>query len=267
MLDVEFSQVSDPGRTRDHNEDYLDHLAPGSPDEARIRGWLFALADGVGGHDFGEVASRAAVEKLISGFRQAQGGEQLTTLLPRLVQAANTHVFETAMAARQGGGASMATTLVTCALRFDRAVIAHVGDSRCYQIRNGQARQLTRDHTVANEQIRLGLITKGEANGLPTSSILSRSLGNDMFVVVDSSEHHVLAGDVLLLCSDGLHHSIRETDMVEALKHTGDLESAAAQLVSIANQRDGRDNISVQLIRVKSVERVGMYRGRPYKLR
>jgi len=266
MLEVEFSQVSDPGRTRDHNEDYLDYLAPASPAEAQSRGWLFALADGVGGHDFGEVASRAAVEKLISGFRQAPGGESHTALIPRLVQAANTHVFETAMATRKGG-ASMATTLVTCALRFDRAVIAHVGDSRCYLIRHGQARQLTRDHTVANEQIRLGLIAKGEAAGLPTSSILSRSLGNDMFVVVDSSEHHVIAGDVLLLCSDGLHHSIRETDMAEAVSHTADLQSAAAQLVSIANQRDGRDNISVQLIRVKSVERVGMYRGRPYKLR
>ena len=266
MLDVEFSQVSDPGRIRDHNEDYLAHLAPSTPEEVRTRGWLFALADGVGGHEFGEVASRAAVEKLISGFKQAGGGEAHTALLPRLVQAANTHVFETAMATRKGG-ASMATTLVTCALRFDRAVIAHVGDSRCYLIRNRQARQVTRDHTVANEQIRLGLITKGEANGLPTSSILSRSLGNDMFVVVDSSELNVVSGDVLLLCSDGLHHSIKESDMVEAIAENPDLQAAAASLVNIANQRDGRDNISVQIIRVKSVERVGMYRGQPYKLR
>ncbi|HME06597.1 MAG TPA: protein phosphatase 2C domain-containing protein [Bryobacteraceae bacterium] len=265
MLDIEFSQVSDPGRTRVHNEDYVDYLAPASPEEARSRGWLFALADGVGGHDFGEVASRAAVEKLISGFRQARGGEPHTALLPRLVQAANTHVFETAMATRKTG-APMATTLVTCALRFDRAVIAHVGDSRCYHVRNGQARQLTRDHTVANEQIRLGLIAAGEADGLPTSSILSRSLGNEMFVVVDSSEHHVIGGDVLLLCSDGLHHSIRETDIGEIVSHATDLQSAADKLVSIANQRDGRDNISVQLIRIKSVERVGMYRGRPYRL-
>jgi PPM family protein phosphatase len=264
MLDLEFSQVSHPGRTRTHNEDYLDFVAPASPAEVRTRGWLFALADGVGGHDYGEVASRAAVEKLISGFRQAGGGESLSVLLPRLVQAANTHVFETAMATRKGG-ASMATTLVTCALRFDRAVIAHVGDSRCYLIRSGHARQLTRDHTVANEQIRLGLITKAE--GLPTSSILSRCLGNDMFVNVDSTEQYVIGGDVLLLCSDGLHHSILENDMVEALPQNSSLQAAADHLVSVANQRDGRDNISVQLIRVKSVERVGMYRGRPYKLR
>lgn len=266
MLDVEFSQASDPGRSRGHNEDYLAYLAPSSPAEARTRGWLFALADGVGGHDFGEVASRAAVEKLIAGFRLAEGGETHTALLPRLVQAANTHVFETAMATRPGG-ASMATTLVTCALRFDRAVIAHVGDSRCYLIRNRQARQLTRDHTVANEQIRLGLITRSEANGLSTSSILSRSLGNDMFVVVDSSEHQVIAGDVLLLCSDGFYHSVQERDMVEATARSHDLQTAAAELVNIANQRDGSDNISVQIIRIKSVERVGMYRGRPYKLR
>jgi len=264
MLDLEFSQVSDPGRTRTHNEDYLDFVAPTSAREARSRGWLFALADGVGGHDLGEVASRAAVEKLVSGFRLAGEGESLSVVLPRLVQAANTHVFETGMATCQGG-ASMATTLVTCALRFDRAVIAHVGDSRCYLIRNGQASQLTRDHTVANEQIRLGLISKGER--LANSSILSRCLGNEMFVNVDSSERQVIAGDVLLLCSDGLHHSILANDMVDALAHYSDLQATADQLVSVANQRDGRDNISVQLIRVKSVERVGMYRGRPYKLR
>jgi serine/threonine protein phosphatase PrpC len=265
MLDVEFSQVSDPGRTRTNNEDYLDFVAPDSSAEGRTRGWLFALADGVGGHDYGEVASRAAVEKLIAGFRQADGSEAHSVLLPKLVQAANTHVFETAMATSKTGS-SMATTLVTCALRFDRAVIAHVGDSRCYLIRNRQAQQLTRDHTVANEQIRLGLIAKGEAEGLSTSSILSRSLGNDMFVNVDSSEQNVIGGDVLLLCSDGLHHSILEADMIDAISHCADLQSSAAHLVSIANQRDGRDNISLQLIRIKSVERVGMYRGRPYRL-
>jgi protein phosphatase len=114
--------------------------------------------------------------------------------------------------------------------------------------------------------MRMGLIAKGDAKGLPTSSILSRSLGNEMVVNVDSSEHTIVSGDVLVLCSDGLHHSVREADLASALKEYLELEEAAARLVAIANERDGSDNISVQLIRVRSVERIGIYRGRPYKL-
>src|ERR1017187_9373237 len=95
MLDVEFAQLSDCGRVRDHNEDFLGYVFPATPEHARTTGWLFALADGVGGQDLGEVASRAAVDCLLAGFRAAAGGEAPGTLLPRLVQAANTHVFET----------------------------------------------------------------------------------------------------------------------------------------------------------------------------
>ena len=156
MLDVEFAQLSDPGRLRPHNEDYLGSVLPVTPADARVHGWLFALADGVGGQDLGEVASRTAIESLVTGFRVAPRGESLTSLLPRLVQSANQQVLDAGQAAGPGG-ANMATTMVACALRFDRAVVAHVGDSRCYLIRNGHASVLTRDHTVANEQLRLGV--------------------------------------------------------------------------------------------------------------
>ncbi|MHB8652496.1 MAG: PP2C family protein-serine/threonine phosphatase [Terriglobia bacterium] len=266
MLDIEFAQLSDPGKVRKENEDYLGYVLPEAPEQVRSHGWLFALADGVGGHERGEVASRAAVETVLAGFRQAAAGESHNALLPRLVQAANTHVFETGLTGATGGPA-MATTLVTCALRFDRAVVAHVGDSRCYLIRHGHANALTRDHTIANEQVRLGVLSAREADDVPTRHVLSRSLGNDLFVNVETSDNQVQAGDILLLCSDGVHGSVPATDMSQIVSHAADLDTAAHQLVALANERDGSDNISVQLIRVRRVERVGMYRGRPYKLR
>lgn len=265
MLDVEFAQCTDPGNVRDHNEDYLGYVAPEAAGESRHPSWLFVLADGVGGQDRGEVASRAAVEHLLAGFRRLAPADSFTSALPRLVQAANTHVYETAASITQGGS-NMATTIVACALRFDRAVICHAGDSRCYLIRRGEARQITRDHTVSSEQVLMGLVTAREASESPTRNLLSRSLGNEMFVSVETNEHTVYKNDVLLLCSDGMHGSVTEEDMVRTLETAPTLDNAAQELVSIAKQRDGGDNISVQLVRIRSVERVGMYRGQPYRL-
>lgn len=160
----------------------------------------------------------------------------------------------------------MATTIVACALRYDRVAVAHVGDSRCYLIRRGEASVLTRDHTVANEQIRLGLLTSQEAADADTHHMLSRSLGSALMVNVEVNEHQVFAGDVLVLCSDGLHGSVTASEISAIASHAGNLETAAQRLVDVANQRDGSDNISLQIVRVRSVERVGMYRGRPYRL-
>lgn len=266
MLEIEYTQISDPGRVRTHNEDFLGMVAPENPAQGRTHGWLFALADGVGGLDHGEVASRAAVESVLSGFRSASAGDPHSQLLPKLVQAANAHVFELGMTSGSNGRA-MATTLVACSLRFDRAVVAHVGDSRCYLIRNGHARQLTRDHTVVNDQVRLGVLSAKEAVESSTRHLLSRSLGCNLFVSIDVSDHQVHSGDVLLLCSDGLHGAIQTEEVAELVTHSADLEVAAQKLVAIANERDGSDNISVELVRIRDIERVGMYRGRPYKLR
>jgi serine/threonine protein phosphatase PrpC len=266
MLDIEFAQISDPGQQRAGNEDYLGYFLPPNPEQARSHGWLFALADGVGGHEKGEVAAQTAVEALLAGFRAAGKGEQLTSLLHRLVQTANARVFETAIASGTTG-AGMATTLVACALRYDRAVVAHVGDSRCYLLRGNHAQVLTRDHTVASEHARLGLLSEEEAADADTRHVLSRSLGTGLFVGVEIADHQVMAGDVLLLCSDGLHGCIKPQEIAAIVGHEPDLNVAARQLVTLANERDGSDNVSAQLIRVQSVERVGMYRGRPYKLR
>jgi protein phosphatase len=186
--------------------------------------------------------------------------------LERLVQSANLQVYETGRGASPGG-MSMATTIVACALRYDRAAIAHVGDSRCYLVRRGQASLLTRDHTVVNDQVRLGILSAKDAAESERRHLLSRSLGGEMVVGVEISEHQVYAGDVLVLCSDGLHGAVEGLDLSAALAEASDLDRVAASLVALAKQRDGSDNISVQIIRVRAVERVGMYRGRPYKLR
>jgi serine/threonine protein phosphatase PrpC len=266
MLDLEFSELSDPGRVRTRNEDYLGHVVPGSPAQARSHGWLFALADGVGGQRQGEVASRAAVQEVLAGFRRAKEMALHKDLLSQLVQAANARVCESeALSGRSGPG--MSSTIVVCALRFDRATIAHVGDSRCYLIRSGKAQPITRDHTVAAEQVRLGALSAEEAEGSSSRHVLTRSLGSNLFVNVELDEVPLLAGDVLLQCSDGLYGALSAPEMAETVDLHRDLNDAARELVASANEKDGSDNISLQLVRIRSVERMGMYRGRPYKLR
>ncbi len=266
MLDLEFAELSDPGLVRSHNEDYLGHVAPLSPAQARSHGWIFALADGVGGQRQGEVASRAAVQEVLGGFRRSKEKILHKDLVNQLVQAANARVCEAeALSGRAGVG--MASTIVVCGLRFDRATVGHVGDSRCYLIRSGDARCITRDHTVAAEQVRMGALSPEEAEEASTRHVLSRSLGMSLFVNVEIDEVQLLPGDVLLLCSDGLHGAIAAGEMAEIAGRNRNLDRAAQELVAAANEQDGSDNISVQLIRVRSVERMGMYRGRPYKLR
>jgi len=266
MLDLEFSELSDPGRVRTRNEDYIGHVTPASPAQTRSHGWLFALADGVGGQRQGEVASRAAVQEVLAGFRRAKEMALHKDLLTQLVQAANARVCE-AEAISGPSGAGMASTIVVCGVRFDRATVAHVGDSRCYLIRGNEARPITRDHTVAAEQARIGLLSAEEAAESTGRNVLTRSLGANLFVNIEIDEVQLLAGDVLLQCSDGLHGAISASEMFQTVGRHRDLTAAAHELVASANEQDGSDNISVQLIRVRSVERMGMYRGRPYKLR
>ena len=248
MLEIEFAELSDVGRVRSHNEDSLGHYAPASSVDARSHGWLFALADGVGGQDRGEVASRMTIDIMTREFASAAPTESHSAVMTRAAQVANTEVY----AAAHG---SMATTLVACALRFDRAVVAHVGDSRSYLLRRGRVQQLTRDHTVASE------------TGSGPKNVLSKSIGVNMFVSPDVNEHELLSGDLLILCSDGLHGPVKEQDLVRIAGSSRNLNVVAQKLVDIANERDGGDNVSVQLIRILEVERVGMYRGRPYRLR
>jgi serine/threonine protein phosphatase PrpC len=264
MLELDFAHCSDIGPTRERNEDFCGHTAPEDPRQARARGWLFALADGVGGQNKGEVASQLAVETMLREFAHAESGEAHAALLPRLVQAANAAVYEAA--ADHSDCAGMATTLVACGLRFNQAAIAHVGDSRCYLLRQGGIRQLTRDHSLVNEHLRLGLIASAEDASV-SRHILCRAVGYELFVAAEITTVEVVPGDLLLLCCDGLHGALPEDEIARIALEDGDLERAAQRLVDAANERDGSDNVSVQLIRVRAVERVGMYRGQPYRLR
>jgi protein phosphatase len=266
MLELEFAELTDPGKVRSQNEDYIGHSRPASQAELRSHGWLFALADGVGGHDRGEVASSTAIHTLLSCFRNARADEPPTGLLQQFVQTANLKIYETGAGATPDGS-SMCTTIVCCILRFDRVTIAHVGDSRCYLVRRGRAAVLTNDHSVVAEQVRMGLLSAEEAAQSERRHVLSRSLGANMFVNPEINEHQLLPGDLLLLSSDGLHGSVTAGEIAAITSQFPDLKEAAHHLISLAREKDGSDNISAQLIRIKSVERIGMYRGRPYKLR
>jgi len=263
MLDLEFAQLSDRGRVRDQNEDAIGYVAPASAAQVQSQGWVFVLADGMGGHEHGEVASQLAVDTLVTGFRKIPPGVMHVSLLPRLVQEANAAVYDKGHA---GHGRQMGTTLVACALRFDSAVISHVGDSRCYLFRNGTGAALTRDHTMASEQFRMNLLSESEAEESERKHVLTRCLGVEMFVAPDTITVNIIPGDVLLLCSDGLHGLVTTAMMERILAGHSDLNAAAAALVAAANDKGGHDNVSVQLIRVLSVERMGLYRGRPYRM-
>jgi serine/threonine protein phosphatase PrpC len=265
MLDVVFGQASDAGRVRPHNEDALTAFVPRSRQESRSRGWMFVVADGVGGRDLGEVASAKAVKVIAEGFAQSPEGASLASLLPRLIQHANSSVHDEGLSADRRGR-HMATTVVTCALRHDQALIANVGDSRCYQVRDGRATQLTRDHTWVSEQRKLGLISAAEAEQSEKRHILTRSLGPELFVTVDTTTASLKPGDVLVLCTDGLYGAMYAEDIARFASQNKDPDRIAQELVSYAVEVDGSDNATAQVIQVRSIEAMGMYRGRLYPL-
>ena len=265
MLDVVFGQASDPGKVRTNNEDSMGSFVPNSRHQARSHGYLFAVADGVGGLDLGEIASSTAVSVLTEEFEKSQGGAMLISLLPRLVQHANAAVHDCTLAPAFRGK-KMATTVVACALRHDQAVVSHVGDSRCYLVRKGMAKQITQDHTWVNEQKKMGLISDRDIAQSESRHVLIRSLGPEMFVSPDTTALTIQPGDVLVLCSDGLHDELPEATIASIVSQNKNVDEIAHELVTRAVENDGNDNTTAQVIRIRSIEQVGMYRGRPYRL-
>lgn len=265
MLDVQFGQASDFGKVRTNNEDAMGSFIPNSRQLARSHGYLFAVADGVGGMDLGEVASSTAISVITEEFAKAQAGTMLISLLPRLIQHANAAVHDCTLASEYRGK-KMATTLVACALRYDQAIVSHVGDSRCYLVRHGKARQITQDHTLVNEQRKMGLLSAEDIAGSDARHVLVRSLGPEMFVSADTTAVTLQPDDILVLCTDGLHDEMKETTIAEIVTQKKSMDEIARDLVARAVEIDGGDNTTAQVIRVRSVEQVGMYRGRPYRL-
>jgi protein phosphatase len=263
MLDIEYGQASHPGKVRTNNEDRTGVFVPKSTLEARSRGWLFVLADGVGGVDMGEVAAATAVQVIVSEFAVCPENTTLLGYLPRLVQHANAAVHDEGLHPGRRGR-PMATTIVCCAVRHDQAYIAHVGDSRCYHVRAGEATPVTRDHTWVNEQRKLGILSASEAAQSESRHVLTRSLGPELFVSSDTTTVTLRGGDQLVLCSDGLYASLENEDIARIVSRKKTPDELAADLVNYSVELDGSDNTTAQVIAVRSVEAMAMYRGRLY---
>lgn len=263
MLEIEFGQATHPGKVRTNNEDCTGYFEPRSRQEARSRGWFFALADGVGGFEFGEIASARAIQVVCEGFAQCQENTSLISLLPRLIQHANVAVHDEGLV-RERRGSHMATTIVTCALRHDQAFIAHVGDSRCYHLRDGRAVPITQDHTWVNEQRKLGLLSSADVESAETRHMLTRSLGPELFVTADSNTVSLRPGDRLVLCSDGLYGGLQNDDIARIASQSKNLDEVARDLVCSSVDADGSDNTTAVVIAIRSVEAMAMYRGRLY---
>jgi serine/threonine protein phosphatase PrpC len=234
---AEHFEKSDTGRQRRANEDCFFARAP-----------LFVVADGMGGAQAGEVASRVAAETLGAGL--PDGGSPEERLTTRVLDA-NRRIHELSRADRAHAG--MGTTLTAAYVADEEVALAHVGDSRAYLMRDGELTRLTRDHSLVDELVRRGKLTEEEAAEHPQRSIITRALGPEPDVEVDTCTHSARDGDVVLLCSDGLTSMIAEADVAAILRDAGGLEAAGRALVAAANDAGGRDNITVVLFRLEEV--------------
>src|SRR5829696_5426087 len=242
MLHVtEHFEQSDTGRQRRANEDSYFVRAP-----------LFVVADGMGGAQAGEVASRLAAETFARGLPDDGTSEER---LETRVRDANTRIHELSQQDRSLNG--MGTTITAAYLDDDELALAHVGDSRAYLLRDGELSRLTRDHTLVDELVRRGELTEAEAAEHPQRSIITRALGPEPEVEIDLHTHRVRAGDVLLLCSDGLTGMLSEDEVAEILASRPSLAEAGHQLVAAANEAGGRDNITVVLFRLGEAAAAG----------
>jgi protein phosphatase len=229
---------SDTGRQRRANEDSLLARAP-----------LFVVADGMGGAQAGEVASQIAVEVFEPGLPETAHPE---LELAELARAANARIHELSHANAEQAG--MGTTLTAVYVGEREVAIAHVGDSRAYCLRDGQLLRLTDDHSLVDELMRQGRLTPEEAVEHPQRSVITRALGPEGIVDVDTRSFRARAGDVYLLCSDGLTTMLSEQQIAAALLAHPRLRDAGEALIAAANQAGGRDNITVVLIRLEDVQ-------------
>jgi len=248
---LEIVTATDPGMVRSHNEDSI---------AANAEIGLAVLADGMGGYNAGEVASGIAVAMLTTEMKQALeahepheidgGGEPLAVKLIKENSAkANAAIYQTAKSQPQYAG--MGTTLVAVLFFDNRMTVGHIGDSRLYRMRQDKFEQITRDHSLLQEQIDSGMISKEQARYSQNKNLVTRAVGIDPEVETEVHTYDVAPGDIYLLCSDGLSDMVVDDDIhstLEALQ--SNLPLAAKQLVQLANDSGGRDNISVILVRV-----------------
>jgi serine/threonine protein phosphatase PrpC len=259
-MDVTYGQLSLTGPVRSNNEDYLGSCLPADAQDARNRGALVVLADGMGGQEAGEVASRLAVEAALQKFRDARAGVSPNQLVGQMFAAANQAVYDEGN--KVGDQRRMGTTLTIALFRNNEVTIGHVGDCRTYLIQNGQIRRLTSDHSYVGVQVKLGLISEQEALQSPMRSVLTRCIGKDPVVQVDYTTAVVGRGDFVMQCCDGVYCYITENDILEAVAHAPPAE-ACKHLTDLAIKRGTDDNVSVQIVHVERVEQLSYYRGAP----
>jgi PPM family protein phosphatase len=229
--------VTDTGRQRRANEDALLARSP-----------LFVVADGMGGAQAGEVASRIAVESFRPGLENSSHPERE---LAEIARSANTRIHELSQANAEQAG--MGTTLTAIYVGEEDVAIAHVGDSRAYCLRDGELVRLTDDHSLVDELMRQGRLTPEEAVEHPQRSVITRALGPEGSVEVDTRAFHARAGDLYLLCSDGLTTMLGEEEILDLLLANSSLSNAGEALIAAANDAGGRDNITVVLLRLEEV--------------
>jgi len=230
--------LTDTGRKRRQNEDALVCDPP-----------LFAIADGMGGAQAGEVASRLAAAAIEEGAAAIQGEEGVATV----VRAANARIFERAVHDPAVAGMGTTATVAVVDERAGTVTIAHVGDSRAYLYRDGELEQLTTDHSLVGELVRSGRLTEDEAAVHPHRSVITRALGTDAEVEVDTLTLEAAVGDLVLLCSDGLSAMVRDDEIAQVLRSAEGVPRAAAEaLVSAANAAGGEDNVTVVLFELVS---------------
>jgi PPM family protein phosphatase len=239
MKALDFSIFSDAGRVRLNNED----RAAAAPEIN-----LYVLCDGMGGLEAGERASQLAVETVLKHCRdEAANSTPSSEILTSAIELANERIFKSAQEARSKSG--MGSTIVAVQFYGERAIVAHVGDSRVYRLRRGDLSQLTEDHSFVAEQVRRGIITAAEAHQSQLQNVLIRALGVEPQVKVAVSEELLLEGDTFLLCSDGLTRELSDVQIAGVLEEAAHANEAAAHLVRLANEAGGEDNVTVVIIR------------------
>jgi protein phosphatase len=244
--------MTDVGRARDHNEDDF-YLSQG--DEA-----LCVVADGMGGHQSGEVASAMAIKSMVEYYRESMdagsadsdvNGESVDIIRRRLVQAiqaANSAVFEAASENEIYHG--MGTTIVSGYFTGEGVYLAHIGDSRAYRFRDGSLEQQTTDHSLANEYVRMGILSDEDLEFFPYKNVITRACGLSEEVEVACSYNPVSPGDIYLLCTDGLTDMVEPDEITSILESDESLDQVCRRLVETANQHGGEDNVTVVVARV-----------------
>jgi PPM family protein phosphatase len=245
---IEVSSQSDIGCVRQNNEDSFGYWEPDDDEQFLRKGRLAVVADGMGGYEGGQEASRLAVETLVAVYRDFAGDNPQEALTEAL-QAAHDHIRQFSFLHPELRG--MGTTCTAAAIVQDALYYVHVGDTRLYLIRDGQITKVTRDHSYVGRLVEAGMISPEEAEKHPQRNVLTSALGTNPDLIVDSSRRPepLRPEDVLLICTDGLWGQVRDAEILEAIEKKT-VEQAGRALIALALERGGPDNITVEILRL-----------------